>query len=68
MRADAAIVARGDIGGRGQLEIWEEHPGGKHRVLQSCWEDVGTAGVSAVMELAETLAVRLGIEFRDETT
>lgn len=62
------IVITGDVGGRGDLVVTVKNGTRATDVLNTSWEDVGSAGVGRIIELATELGAALNVPVRDETT
>lgn len=64
------VVLSGDRGGRGVVTVTvvDRVEGHETDVMSRSWEDLGSGGMDAWCELAESLAGELGAAFSDETT
>ena len=58
------IVIVGDVGGRGLITVFAAG----RVVLNTSWEDVGTGGVRAIIELVIELGSALNVPVKDKTT
>lgn len=57
------IVLIGDVGGRGVLSVFVDD----REVLCRSWEDVGSAGIDAIIEMAIEFGAALNVPVRDDT-